>query len=1132
MIGFSYGSMSGAGYGGEHGSQYGTPLPRQAENVAAEQGGEADQLDISWDAAGSADEYAVLLAETTGTDAADYDEAAVTTDTSETLTGLEHGREYFVRVVARNARGDGPLSDEATETTALPPTEISAIDDTTLRELTLTLAPQDNSDRGSIEIYRSTDGTLGALLSDGLAPDTESYTDSDSVLDGTEYQYTVRRVTPDAQTDADALATSFLPDEDQPVLGNGVKDEIHIDREEAVSNNGDIRYQLRRSQDDPEWENADSFKQFIGSFDTVEFEFVGLLDGEEYDVRGRTETEDVTGEFTDPVSIITKFPGFDDFRIDSVSDSEVTLKWEDFADNEDGTRVERRAFINGSYRPWDLLDTLPETEGEGETVTYDDASVNSGTEYQYRIEPFTQFTSVQSDGITANTDGDRSEGASASGWKVEVINTESGRLITPDPLDSPAYNPGPNGRPEIEIPVRKRDEWFSEEYEDSDVRVWKDGRRLPIESLRDVEQSEDEVVLKAVGGVELEHRVQEEFTDERRHIAAEKILSENTSYVVDAPEPDTETLSGVVQQEPSTEAEFLDIISVESGSLFEFSDGGMVGRQISYTREGGDTDTESGDVTSSSGDEYSDGSARAIQNTGDEMSWEFTPDHDIPKEHFDVVVRDDDGEAGDLGGEGSVAFTWYIDGQQLTTLESVGPNLVLGWTDLKSGYDTTEPDDAPFDLSAGETYTISVECDDGGDLGNAYAVDVIAPIDERSKSDLNFDNEVSEPGGYLDGPGFFTRQELVFDNAPSAFNVVSGSADIDVDDTSGAQRVQISNDNGSTWLPSDGSENNTESISVDYTDAGSGSRIRVRLDGYSPDGVRNQTPRENYASQKLTSYVLRADITQELLLIDENFDASVESVLNDIADTADRIWSVIYREGSITIRFVEEDQFVSEFKPDITSRNATKESKTYDKVVIKGSHEPVSSEVYNADTSFTTLVRQNIKTGSEVVYDADTGENFERDDDYIIRYRSGEIRATDGGELEEGESYRIDYEYRSVGEFERPDAGDDPETLVEVIPGVTSSRLAEQIAFVIAGNLSDPRYSSQVFIPDPDPRFDPVESLPSDAFNLPESAGVLSISDDPVITPLGLQTTYGSRTSLQTQLNRLSRQVSRVSDRS
>jgi len=427
MPGFTYGGPNGATYGGDTGSAYGTPLPRQVENLTAQAGADSDtEIDLSWDAAGSATEYAIYRAEASGTVVGDYTEIDTTTSTTYTDTGLENGERFYYRVAGRNDVGEGDLSNEADQTTTLPAAEITATDASVQREITLTLNPQDNSPDGSIEIYRSTDGTLGSAVATGLAPDTTSYTGT-GLLDGEEYFYTARRITDHAQTDGAQVAdTTILPDEDQPVLGNGVLDEVAVDRETAVTNNGDVRYQLRRSEDAPDWDTAASFQQFIGAFDTLTFEYVGLLDGEEYDVRGRTETADATGTFTDPVSIVTKFPAITDLAA-SLDDAtgDVTLTWTDNADNEDGIEVQRRELSTDSGTPsaYEVVATLaPNTE------TYTD-NVDAG-EYEYRLRAFTPYTESFSETTVTVT---RSTQITAQdGWQVVAPD-----LIDPDTNVSP-----------------------------------------------------------------------------------------------------------------------------------------------------------------------------------------------------------------------------------------------------------------------------------------------------------------------------------------------------------------------------------------------------------------------------------------------------------------------------------------------------------------------------------------------------------------------------------------------------------------------------------------------------------------------------------------------------------------------
>jgi len=427
MPGFTHSGENSATYGGDAGSAYGTPLPRQVENLTAQAGTNSDtEVDLSWDAAGSATEYAIYRAESSGTVVSDYTEIDTTVNTTYSATGLENGERYFYRVAGRNDVGEGDLSNEADQTTTLPATEITDTDASVQREITLTLNPQDNSSDGGIEIYRSTDGTLGSAVATGLAPGTTSYTDT-GLLDGEEYFYTARRVTDHAQTDSAQVAdTTILPDEDQPVLGNGVLDEVGVDRETAVTNNADVRYQIRRSEDAPDWETAASFQQFIGAFDTLTFEFVGLLDGEEYEVRGRTETADATGAFTDPVSIVTKFPAITDLAA-SLNDStgDVTLTWTDNADNEDGIEVQRRELSTDSGTPsaYEVVATLaPNTE------TYTD-NVDVG-EYEYRLRAFTPYTESFSETTVTVT---RSTQITAQdGWQVVAPD-----LIDPETNVSP-----------------------------------------------------------------------------------------------------------------------------------------------------------------------------------------------------------------------------------------------------------------------------------------------------------------------------------------------------------------------------------------------------------------------------------------------------------------------------------------------------------------------------------------------------------------------------------------------------------------------------------------------------------------------------------------------------------------------
>jgi hypothetical protein len=145
------------------------------------------------------------------------------------------------------------------------------------------------------------------------------------------------------------IAATTLPDEDAPVLGNGVEDEVAVDRESATTNNGDVRIQIRETGQSAWDSGAEGFGEFIGAFDTLTMEFVGREDGERYEIRARTETEHVTGAWTDPVAITTKFPGATQLTATAISETEVELAWTDNADNEDGQYVVRERRVDDGW---------------------------------------------------------------------------------------------------------------------------------------------------------------------------------------------------------------------------------------------------------------------------------------------------------------------------------------------------------------------------------------------------------------------------------------------------------------------------------------------------------------------------------------------------------------------------------------------------------------------------------------------------------------------------------------------------------------------------------------------------------------------------------------------------------------
>ena len=1018
---------------------------------------------------------------------------------------------------------DSALSTEVNATTTLP---APTLDSVTTGADSADLAWTATHTNGNTRVeYRDADDT--AWIVDQTVPYATETATISGINNGTTHDFRVVADTTDAESPSNVLTdTTTLPGEDQPVLGNGIKDEIAVDRETAVSNAGDVRYQLRRTEDAPDWDTAASFQEFIGTFDTLIFEFVGLLDGEEYEVRGRTETADVTGAWTAPVSIVTKFPGFQNFRIDSVGETSVTLAWEDFADNEDGTRVQRRAEVNGTFGPWETIDTLAPTGGEGTTVAYD-APLPPNTTAEFRIEPFTPYTSATSNALEATTGGGGQD-VSAGGYHVEVVHPTTGRVRVPEVVDlqnAPVFNPGPNAQPVVRVPVRKNDVWLSDAYDDDPtMRVWRDGRRLPIEVLRDVEQLEGASVLIGVGGIELEQRVREEYDDDRRHLAVRDLVETKTTYGNETPAPDTATLTDVVQSDVDSNAEWVDALAenITNDSLYEVQDGTLRRRQTAYFAQGDNLNdvrgTEAfGDSTWVSEDIwfFDDALVNGIE-AGSEAT--FSVDHNIPSEDIRVAARIElPADQGD-GTAYHQAYTQRVNGDELdprpADIEAVKDPPEWNIYQPASG--------GVADLTPGDVDVEIKMTGDSADPNNAeFGIDAIMLYDARSPPAL-IDAVTQDSKAQVD---FYNGSSLVETrDFQTAFTVAAGDLTATYNTTAGDQRVGISNDSGVTWTDA----TNSQTVTTDFSDPSSNIRVRFEVGGVAGETANAVGQVDRH---EVDAYTLLADISQELLLIEEVYDNDLASVLTSIGEPAERSWGLTTdANGDIVVRFVQNGQFDAAHTPDVSDRTREKLGKTYDSVLVKGSNEPESNIPYTASTSFEALPRDNILAGSETVYD-DT-RNYDRGDDYEINYQAGELRATSGGDLVVGDAYRVDFRYQARGTFESPDAPADPDELVTTVPGVTSTRLAEQVAFVLASEVDTPRYAAEVVIPDPDPRFDPTDALPPGALGLPSGIDSLEVRGEPQLTETGLAVRFGTRPPVEATQQRLSRQLGRVSDRS
>ncbi len=254
-------------------------------------GHDADSISLSWSETKYTDSYNIYRAQASGSSTTDYTQVDSKTSTGYTDTGLEDGERYYYRVTAENTNGESAVSNEVAQTTDLPAATIDAVDTSVEREISVSWSLNDDSSDGEVEVYRSTDGSLGSLIADGLALSTTSYTDT-GLADGERYYYTIRRVTDHATADTQDSGVTILPAPTSVTVDGVTGDQISISWTDNA-NNGDYRVLVSDDGGSTWTTDGDNLGASATSYQTT-----NLLDGELYTLAVEVYTEHVTSRDT------------------------------------------------------------------------------------------------------------------------------------------------------------------------------------------------------------------------------------------------------------------------------------------------------------------------------------------------------------------------------------------------------------------------------------------------------------------------------------------------------------------------------------------------------------------------------------------------------------------------------------------------------------------------------------------------------------------------------------------------------------------------------------------------------------------------------------------------------------------
>ncbi|WP_049979353.1 fibronectin type III domain-containing protein [Halolamina rubra] len=1025
-----------------------------------------------------------------------------------TAAGPDDGERYYLTV--RRVTPDATADAQGSAVTELPAPTGVTVDGVTGDQISLSWT--DNANNGDYRVLVSRDGgSTWTTDGDNLGTNATSYTTT-NLLDGEQYTLAVEVTTEHTDSRSGTVdATTELPDEDQPVLGNGVEDEVAVDRETAVSDYGDVRLQIRETGTSSWDSTATGFAEHLLDHATLSDQFASREDGEEYEVRCRTETEHVTGSWTDPVAIVTKFPGADNLRVDTAAETSVAFLWDDNADNEDGFRIQRRElFRDGPGRWQELADLAPNT------TSYTDDAALPNTSYEYRVEAYTDDTQALSPTLEVTTadDGVPTDGIPAEGWHV-VVETAAGAQVAPTIVGEPVHRPRLNDLPTVEIPVPDAARWGdSAEWERQPMRVYYDGERLPIEQVQRVRQEPGQAMLVGVGGVALRERVAVDVIEQDAHLTAEGLI-QDTPYAAHVDDPAATTTADLLQQSADSESEWDDRLAtaVTADGLYETtSTGQLQTRQTAYLGEAEDGSYQNGDrVIDQNSDKWSANEIIAFDGAGAATyhQTDVTTDHDIPADQVGIAVRSQ------VPNDGHPGFTLTIDG---VLVENVSADAFTGSETEPDWFDASVTGDLSGPLSAG-SHTIEVDFDDPSDASNpSFYLDCVLLYDVRADPGLG--NSVID-GVLQNVHEYPSAVPIQTADAQSVRQVVGGRLEADINDTSGAQAVAISNDSGATWIEAA----NSSTVEGAFADGSTSIRARFTLGGYDADP--STSPAGRTAPQAVDLYSLYADLEDTPLLANRSWDQTLLTVLQDIASYGNFIFEVVWDEsaGSIAVEWTQAGQRTATVDPSLVDYQVeTDYSRIHRRAVIYGTGVPEASTITAQHDTWVGLEHDWLHETGEVVESVADGTTYERSVDYELRPNEGELKALSTGNIADGAELRVSYDKRIRGTFESGDYVGEYETFVDDVPAITTTRNADAAALAIVQEASDPLVTASVTI-DREPGVSLVEAIDLEQLPVDEPLEVWSVDNQPGRVTMQL----GSREEVSETVSRIQERLGATS---
>lgn len=567
-----------------------------------------------------------------------------------------------------------------------------------------------------------------------------------------------------------------------------------------------------------------------------------------------------------------------------------------------------------------------------------------------------------------------------SGWWVKL--TDGGTDKTISRVRSVNPRTARNAVGDVVVEAARDDSVLEFARVNAELRLYRDTTLVFRGFLHGVDPDDETMTLRGPGiGELLDEDAPDSpvtFSNIPTHEALQDYFDSETAFSATVIEPDAGNATRADVQSADTTSEFDSVTSIADDAPFFISNGRLELAQSCFFFEGEDGFTTS---TLQFESAASDGAASIFNDTSQTESAGFTPDYFIPASAVDFAARVRSPNNADID------IDVNIDGSQATILGQNNWDSSYQWVVLGA--------DNAGDLDASShTLELDVVGDNGGDV----YIDCLAVLDNRFS--YTFDNSV-DSDGYLSGPELYPdAATLAFDNVSTQQSISKGYLSV-TDDDDAVSKLQLSFDGGSSYVPTDGSELDVDSVEASPSSTTQQVRGRVTLTRYGSRSTASPTSGFNGGS--VSTWDLDVDLLDTSVIDEIELTESDLSNIQTLLDYGDYTLIFEHEESSksvIAYPYGRSDSSVKKQLPGtVDDKSPGVNADNYaNRVIVRGAEDSNGNRpeaIVKDDTAISNDPR-TITLGPVYDLDITTGAGAQTKAESLLEQaqRAGEIRGS------------------------------------------------------------------------------------------------------------------------------------------